>query len=223
MKLKCVALLALLLLALPMALAAEAAPAAQPDPALAAIDAMIAKAAIDKSDSSWRTHLPMPQKASFTKGRKYYALMDTNKGTMKIELLPKVAPMHVTNFIYLARMGFYDDLSFHRVISGFMAQGGCPLGNGRGGPGYRYAGETRMNVRHDRRGVLSTANTGRPNTDGSQFFIIFKPTPWLDGKHTIFGRVVEGFETLDALERAGSSSGATSEPLKINKVTIEVR
>ncbi|MDQ7006509.1 MAG: peptidylprolyl isomerase [Acidobacteriota bacterium] len=223
MKRNILALWTLLALALPAALATEAAPAPAPDAALAAIDAMIAKAEIDKSDGAWRVQLPLPAKVTFTKGRKYFALMKTNKGSMKIELLPKAAPMHVTNFIYLARLGFYDGLAFHRVIPGFMAQGGCPLGNGRGGPGYRFAGETKMNVRHDRRGVLSTANTGRPRTDGSQFFIIFKPTPWLDGKHTVFGRVVDGFETLDALERAGTSSGAPREPLQIDKVTILVQ
>lgn len=130
--------------------------------------------------------------------------------------------MHVTSFMYLARLGFYDGLSFHRVITGFMAQGGCPLGSGTGGPGYKYEGEFAPTLKHDRGGLLSMANAG-PGTDGSQFFLTFVPTPWLDGKHTIFGEVVEGKETLQALEKAGSQSGKTSEKLVMEKVTIEVK
>jgi cyclophilin family peptidyl-prolyl cis-trans isomerase len=147
--------------------------------------------------------------------------MQTNKGPIKIELMPDVAPMHVTSFIYLSRMGFYDGLKFHRVITGFMAQGGCPLGTGTGGPGYKYAGEFSADVKHDTGGLLSQANAG-PGTDGSQFFLTFVPTAWLDGKHTIYGKVVEGMDTLKKLEAAGSQSGKTSEPLSIEKVTIEV-
>jgi len=147
--------------------------------------------------------------------------METNKGPVKIELLPDVAPMHVTSFIYLTRMGFYDGLAFHRVISRFMAQGGCPLGTGTGGPGYQFAGEFSPSVKHDTPGLLSMANAG-PDTDGSQFFLTFVPTPWLDGKHTIYGKVVDGMATLEKLEAAGSQSGKTSEPLKIEKVTIQI-
>ncbi len=147
--------------------------------------------------------------------------METNKGVVKIRLLPDVAPMHVTSFIYLALMGFYDGLPFHRVITGFMAQGGCPLGRGTGGPGYKYGGEFSPSVKHDTAGLLSMANAG-PNTDGSQFFLTFVPTPWLDGKHTIFGRVVEGMDTLKRLESAGSESGRPSQPLSIEKVTIQI-
>jgi cyclophilin family peptidyl-prolyl cis-trans isomerase len=147
--------------------------------------------------------------------------MNTNKGAVKIELLPDVAPMHVTNFIYLTRIGFYDGLSFHRVITNFMAQGGCPLGTGTGGPGYKFDGEFSGTVKHDKGGMLSMANAG-PGTDGSQFFLTFVATPWLDGKHTIFGKVVEGMDTLKKLEASGSDSGKTSEPLKIDSVTIQV-
>ena len=111
--------------------------------------------------------------------------------------------------------------AFHRVISGFMAQGGCPLGTGTGSPGYKFGGEFSPTVKHDVPGLLSMANAG-PGTDGSQFFLTFVPTPWLDGKHTIFGRVVEGLDVLKVLEAVGSPSGATSEPLKMEKVTIEV-
>ena len=128
--------------------------------------------------------------------------------------------MHVTSFAYLAGLGFYDGLAFHRVITSFMAQGGCPLGTGTGGPGYQFGGEFKPDVKHTKGGLLSMANAG-PGTDGSQFFLTFVPTPWLDGKHTIFGEVVEGLDVLKTLEAAGSSSGKTSEPLRIETLTIE--
>jgi len=194
---------------------------AKEDKALKAIDEMVQKANVDKSKSNWKTSLPRPQKATFDPAHKYFARMTTNKGEIRIHLLPDVAPMHVTSFIYLTKLGFYDGLSFHRVIPGFMAQGGCPLGSGTGGPGYEYAGEFSPSVRHDRPGLLSMANRG-PNTDGSQFFLTFVPTPWLDGKHTIYGEVVDGMDTLKALEAAGTQGGRTKEPLKLEKVTIEV-
>ena len=176
---------------------------------------------MDKSNSGWRTKLTKPEKVEFDLAKTYVAVMETNKGPIKIQLMPDTAPMHVTSFIYLSRLGFYDGLAFHRVIPGFMAQGGDPLGNGMGGPGYQYAGEFSPKAKHDTPGILSMANAG-PNTDGSQFFITFVPTPFLDGKHTVYGKVVEGMENLKKLEAAGSQSGKTSEPLKIEKVTIQV-
>jgi cyclophilin family peptidyl-prolyl cis-trans isomerase len=191
------------------------------DKAVQAIDEMIKKANVDKSKPGWKTSLPKPEKATFEAGKSYFAKMETTKGTVRIKLMPDVAPMHVTSFIYLTRLGFYDGLAFHRVITSFMAQGGCPLGTGTGGPGYEYGGEFSPSVKHDKPGMLSMANRG-PNTDGSQYFLTFVATPWLDGKHTIYGQVVDGMDTLKALEAAGSQSGRTSEPLKIDKVTIEV-
>jgi peptidylprolyl isomerase len=165
----------------------------------------------------------MPKVATFDPAKKYYARMVTNKGMMLIEFKPKVAPMHVTNFIYLSRLGFYDGLKFHRVIKGFMAQGGDPLGTGGGGPGYQFAGEFDPNTKHDQAGVLSTANAG-PNTDGSQFFIMFRAYPSLDMHYSIFGQVVEGLDVLSQMEAAGNpSDGPPLEPLSIAKVTIEVR
>jgi cyclophilin family peptidyl-prolyl cis-trans isomerase len=140
---------------------------------------------------------------------------------MKVKLLPSVAPMHASSTVYLSRLGFYDGLKFHRVIDGFMAQGGCPLGTGTGGPGYKYDGEFDAKVRHAKPGLLSMANAG-PGTDGSQFFLTFVPTPHLDGKHTIFGEIVEGTDTLKALEQRGSRSGATKEPLVMKRTTIVV-
>lgn len=189
--------------------------------ALAEVDAFIASQTIDKSSRSWKGKLPKPPKATFEKGKTYIWVLDTNVGPMRVKLLPDVAPMHVTSTIYLTQLGFYDDVPFHRVITGFMAQGGDPTGTGRGGPGYKYGGEFSRTVRHDRKGLLSMANAG-PGTDGSQFFITFAATPHLDDKHTIFGRVVEGTSTLAELEKRGSRSGRPTEPLKIEKARIVV-
>ena len=127
------------------------------------------------------------------------ATFDTSRGPIKIELYPDKAPLTVANFVNLAKRGFYDGLNFHRVIADFMIQGGCPEGSGRGGPGYRFEDETTNGVRHER-GVLSMANAG-PNTNGSQFFITHVPTPWLDGKHTVFGKVTEGLDVVDAVKQ----------------------
>jgi peptidyl-prolyl cis-trans isomerase B (cyclophilin B) len=115
--------------------------------------------------------------------------MSTSKGDIQLELFPDQAPLTVANFVNLARRGFYDGLRFHRVISDFMVQGGCPLGTGTGGPGYRFKDEFDPSLRHDRPGRLSMANAG-PGTNGSQFFITHVPTPWLDDAHTVFGTVV---------------------------------
>ena len=127
------------------------------------------------------------------------ATFDTDRGPIKIELAQDKAPLTVANFVNLAKRGFYDGLNFHRVINDFMVQGGCPEGSGRGGPGYRFEDEANNGLRHDR-GVLSMANAG-PNTNGSQFFITHVPTPWLDGKHTVFGRVLEGQDVVDSIKQ----------------------
>ncbi len=200
------------------AVAAEG--ATEEDPAIKQIDEMIAKADVNKDDAQWRTKLTKPEPATFDADRSYYANMNTNKGLVRIKLMPDVAPMHVTSFIYLTRMGFYDGLAFHRVIPGFMAQGGCPLGTGTGSPGYKFGGEFKEGVTHDRGGLLSMANSGA-GTDGSQFFLTFVPTPHLDGKHTIFGEV-DDMATLKKIEPLGSRSGRPSETIKIETVTIEV-
>jgi cyclophilin family peptidyl-prolyl cis-trans isomerase len=213
-------LLALALTA-PASQTKKSAASAGKDKAMAAIDELIQQANIDKSKPRWKTSLPKPDVVAFDPNHKYFARVVTNKGMIRIQFMPDVAPMHVTSFMYLTKLGFYDDLPFHRVITGFMAQGGCPLGNGRGGPGYEFDGEFSPQVKHDRPGLLSMANRG-PGTDGSQFFLTFVPTPWLDGKHTIFGSVAEGMETLKALEAAGTKRGDPKEPLGIEKVTIEV-
>jgi len=201
---------------------AEAEPEPEPeDAAISAIDAFIAEQNVDKSRKHWKTMLEKPPKASFTAGNRYFWNLETNKGAIKIELMPDVAPMHVSSTIYLTRLGFYDGTIFHRVIPRFMAQGGDPTGTGRGGPGYKYAGEFDSSVKHDKPGILSMANAG-PGTDGSQFFLTFVKTPHLDGKHTIFGSVVEGMSTLEELEKLGSRGGATKEKLVLESATISV-
>lgn len=218
------AVLALLLAGGGAAAAAEKeGTAVQPPDAIAAIDAFIAKQKIDKADPKWKQKLPKPPKVAFDPKRKYYWLLDTSVGSLKIELFPDIAPMHVSSTIYLTRLGFYDGVPFHRVIPDFMAQGGDPLGQGTGGPGYKYDGEfsSARKATHYKAGKLSMANAG-PGTDGSQFFLTFTATPHLDGKHTVFGEVVEGSATLKELERRGSPSGRPVEPIQIRKATIAV-
>ncbi len=190
------------------------------DKAMEAIEAQTSK--VDTSKPNWRLSLPKPTQVEFDPAHDYFVRMQTNKGDVLIRFMPDVAPMHVTNFMYLTKLGYYDGLSFHRVITNFMAQGGDPIGNGTGGPGYQFDGEFSPKAKHDKPGILSMANAG-PGTDGSQFFLTFKATPWLDGKHSVFGEVVQGLDTLKKLEAAGSQSGRTSEPLKIVKATVEVK
>jgi len=191
------------------------------DKAMEAIDAFIEQQSIDKSDPSWKNRLPKPPKVAFDSAHTYYWNLDTSVGNVKIKLMPDVAPMHVSSTIYLTQLGFYDDTVFHRVITGFMAQGGDPTGTGRGGPGYKYDGEYDRSVKHDKPGLLSMANAG-PGTDGSQFFLTFEATPWLDMKHTMFGEVVEGMGTVKELEKYGSQQGRPSKKLMIEKATISV-
>jgi peptidyl-prolyl cis-trans isomerase B (cyclophilin B) len=130
----------------------------------------------------------------------YRATIDTSKGAIEIELYPQYAPKTVNNFVFLARQGFYDGIAFHRVISNFMIQGGDPTGSGRGGPGYRFEDEFKGNPLRHETGVLSMANAG-PGTNGSQFFITHSPQPHLDGKHTVFGKVVSGQEVVNTIRQ----------------------
>jgi peptidyl-prolyl cis-trans isomerase B (cyclophilin B) len=130
----------------------------------------------------------------------YAATVKTSRGDIEVDLFAAEAPKTVNNFVFLARDGFYDGLTFHRVIRDFVAQGGCPLGTGTGGPGYKFEDETRGNPHRHEVGSLSMANAG-PNTNGSQFFICHKPQPHLDGKHTVFGKVRKGMDVVLALEQ----------------------
>jgi len=145
------------------------------------------------------------------------ACMETSKGPINLELFADQAPLTVASFVNLARRGYYDGLTFHRVIADFMIQGGCPQGTGTGGPGYQFEDECTPDLRHDTPGVLSMANAG-PGTNGSQFFITHIPTDWLDGKHTVFGKVqgqadqdvvnaVEGGDTIKSVVIEGDVSG----------------
>ena len=126
------------------------------------------------------------------------AVLDTNKGVIKLELFATETPITVENFMKLCKSGFYDGLTFHRVIDGFMIQGGCPRGDGSGGPGYVVKDEFVASLKHSGSGTLSMANAG-PNTGGSQFFITLAPTPWLDGKHTVFGKVIDGMDVVSSI------------------------
>ena len=144
----------------------------------------------------------------------------TTLGDVRIELFRDKAPKTVENFVTLVRKGFYTGLTFHRVIPGFMIQGGCPTGDGTGGPGYTIKDEFEPTLRHDGPGVLSMANAG-PNTGGSQFFITLAPTKWLDGKHAVFGRVRGGMDVVDkiaALPRDGHDMPKT--PVRIVEATV---
>ena len=136
------------------------------------------------------------------------ARIDTTKGSIHLNLFVDRAPVTVANFVNLAGRGYYDGLQFHRVIADFMVQGGCPQGNGRGGPGYQFEDEFDATLRHDRPGRLSMANAG-PGTNGSQFFITHVPTPWLDDAHTIFGEVVGDADqtVVDAIAQGDNIKG----------------
>jgi peptidyl-prolyl cis-trans isomerase A (cyclophilin A) len=165
-----------------------------------------------------------------------FANFTTSEGNFKVRLYDDKAPKTVANFVGLAEgtkewtdprtrqkvtRPFYDGLIFHRVIANFMLQGGCPMGNGMGGPGYQFADEFGPGLRHDRPGLLSMANAG-PNSNGSQFFVTLVPTPWLDNKHAIFGEVVEG---MDVVQKIGKTrTGPNDRPVTdivINSVKIE--
>jgi peptidyl-prolyl cis-trans isomerase B (cyclophilin B) len=140
--------------------------------------------------------------------KNYVATMETNRGTMEIELFPQDAPKTVNNFVFLAEQGFYDGVTFHRVINDFVIQGGDPTGTGSGGPGYRFEDEVRGNPQKHGTGYLSMANAG-PNTNGSQFFITHSPQPHLDGKHTVFGQVISGQDVINKIRQGDSMISVT--------------
>ena len=137
------------------------------------------------------------------------ATIETSRGTIRVQLFAEKAPKTVANFEKLVKDGFYDGLKFHRVIPDFMIQGGCPKGTGTGGPGYTFEDEFHPDLKHDSPGMLSMANAG-PNTNGSQFFITHVACPWLDGKHSVFGKVIDGQDVVDAVRQGD----------KMEKVTV---
>lgn len=139
-----------------------------------------------------------------------HVVLSTTKGDIELALYPSKAPVTVANFLNLASRGYYRGITFHRVIPNFMIQGGDPTGTGMGGPGYRFEDECRPDLKHDGPGVLSMANAG-PGTNGSQFFITHVPTDWLNGKHTVFGKVTEGQSVVDSIKQGDTISGITIE------------
>ena len=150
--------------------------------------------------------------------KKYTATLHTDKGDIVLELFADKTPNTVNNFVFLCREGFYDGIIFHRVIANFMVQGGDPTGKGSGGPGYRFADEFHPSLKHNKPGILSMANAG-PGTNGSQFFITHVPTPWLDGKHSVFGQVIGGMDVF--LSIPPRDPGRPEYPgVKINSVTV---
>ena len=165
-----------------------------------------------------------PPPDTIDRAKTYTATVDTSAGAMTLELFASEAPLTVNNFVHLARDGFYEDCQFHRVISGFMIQGGCPKGDGTGGPGYRFQDEpvTRKYVR----GTLAMANAG-PNTNGSQFFIVHGADAGLPPNYTIFGMLTDGGDVLDTLANSpvtrsrGGENSSPAERLVINNITIE--
>lgn len=176
------------------------------------------------------------EKKKSKKEKQMFALFETTKGNFKVKLFSDKAPKTVENFVGLAegtkewtdpktgkqvKKPFYDGLTFHRVIKDFMIQGGCPLGTGTGGPGYKFEDEFPAGApKHDKPGILSMANAG-PNTNGSQFFVTTIATPWLDGRHTVFGEVVEGMDIVHSIEKSKTGPmDRPAEPIVINHVKI---
>jgi len=160
-----------------------------------------------------------PPKMQIDPKKNYKAHMETDKGTMVIELFADKTPITVNNFVFLSREGYYESVIFHRVIANFMAQGGDPTGTGMGGPGYKFQDEFDTGLKHDKQGILSMANAG-PGTNGSQFFITHLPTPHLDNRHTVFGQVVEGLDVLMSIPPRDPNNRDTP-AVKIVKITIE--
>lgn len=157
------------------------------------------------SQKQWNT----PPAMQIDVAKTYLISMETNKGTIELELYPEHAPITVNNFVFLTRNGYYDGVSFHRVISNFVIQGGDPTGTGRGGPGYKFADEVYGNPLKHKTGFISMANAG-PNTNGSQFFITHSPQPHLDGKHTVFGKVTSGMDVVNAIEQGDAMVSVTA-------------
>lgn len=188
---------------------------------LALMTSCAGKPASDKPKSE--TPPAEGQKQAAPSKKNSVAKFETSKGTFTVELFEDKTPITAGNFITLANKGFYDGLIFHRVIDGFMIQGGDPKGNGTGGPGYKIPDEFHPDLKHTDAGILSMANAG-PNTGGSQFFITLAPTPWLDNRHAVFGKVLEGLDVVKAIGKV--KTGSMDRPVEdvvVKKVTIETK
>ncbi len=160
-----------------------------------------------------------PPSGALDTSKTYTARFKTEKGDIVVELYADRAPRTVENFVNLARAGFYDGTTFHRVIGGFMAQGGDPTGTGTGGPGYQFGDEFDPSLRHDSAGTLSMANAG-PGTNGSQFFLTYGPTPHLDNKHSVFGQVVSGMDVVNKIARVPTSRDRPNQDVVLEQVEI---
>jgi cyclophilin family peptidyl-prolyl cis-trans isomerase len=193
----------------------------QKDKAIVAIDKFLRTKRVSTRNKAWREALFLPPMLPFAAQRDYLWVLKTNKGEFTVRLLVESAPRHCSNAIYLTRLGFYDGLTFHRVIEKFMAQGGCPNGTGTSTIGYHFDGEFEKKVGHDKPGLISAANAG-PDTDGSQFFVTFAPAPHLDGKHTVYGEVIAGMEAVTAIEACAGKDEKPTERIVIERATIRV-
>ena len=197
------------------------------DGAIAAIDAFIAEN-VDRDNPSWRFTLKRPPRLSFNESANYMLSMETNRGPVKIRLLPDLAPMHVSNAIYLARLGYYDGNSSHRAMKGFMVQAGSSNGRGGGSPGYGLKLEAGPTHVYDRPGLLAAARTNDPHSAGSQFFLMLAPYAPLNGKYTIYGELAndaktESMMTLRAMEEVSNpGDGPPRQPIVFEKFTITV-
>jgi peptidylprolyl isomerase len=166
----------------------------------------------------WSSAPPMTIDAN----KQYTAHIQTAKGTVNVQLLPKDAPIAVNSFVFLARQHYFDGVTFHRVLPGFMAQGGDPTGTGTGGPGYTFGNEVSTGLTFDAAGVVAMANTGQPNSNGSQFFITYAAQPSLNGGYTIFGRVTSGMDVVQAITPRDPSTDPNAPPGdKITTITID--
>ena len=205
--------------------AAASSAVADKHPLLAEVDAYISGIELDRDAENWRFATPPPPALSVPEGERALWILETSAGVMRFELFHDIAPNHVSNTIYLSRLGFYDGLHFHRIVGGFVAQSGSPDGSLSGGPAYRFASEiskTRRG-RHRRKGILSAAPPkGRHDYDGSQFFITLKASPSLDGDHTVYGGMLDGKKVLRALDRAGTPSGRPLKKISILSARIEM-
>jgi cyclophilin family peptidyl-prolyl cis-trans isomerase len=163
---------------------------------------------------------PSPPAMTIDASKRYAATIDTTEGQIAVELYPQDAPQHVNSFLFLAREGFYDGAIFHRVIPGFMIQGGDPTGTGTGGPGYRLKSE--FNARKHTRGVLSAARTSDPNSAGSQFFIMHADAPHLDRQYSVFGKVTSGLDVVDRIASAPrDANDRPRNPTRINSISVQ--